>query len=107
MTLRPPHERTAVCASSFLHILACRHVWGTTLSIRLSSRERLCAFCYCGSRSLLGQGDLQVFSITPQLEALFSNKDGGGSASDSSDGDKTTQPKMPGETTSGQRAKTK
>ncbi|CAG13802.1 unnamed protein product, partial [Tetraodon nigroviridis] len=28
--------------------------------------ERLCAFCYCGSRSLLGQGDLQVFSITPQ-----------------------------------------
>lgn len=73
----------------------------------LSSRERLCAFCYCGSRSLLGQGDLQVFSITPQLEALFSNKDGGGSASESSDGDKTTQPKMPGETTSGQRAKTK
>lgn len=72
----------------------------------LCFRERLCAFCYCGSRSLLGQGDLQVFSITPQLEALFSHEDGGGSASDSSDGDQTTQPNMPGETTSGQRDKT-
>uniref|UniRef100_A0A8C4EJ29 [histone H3]-lysine(4) N-methyltransferase n=1 Tax=Dicentrarchus labrax TaxID=13489 RepID=A0A8C4EJ29_DICLA len=46
--------------------------------------ERLCAFCYCGGRSLLGQGDLQVFSTTPQLEALFSHKGGGGSTSDKS-----------------------
>uniref|UniRef100_A0A3Q1I1H7 Lysine (K)-specific methyltransferase 2Cb n=1 Tax=Acanthochromis polyacanthus TaxID=80966 RepID=A0A3Q1I1H7_9TELE len=67
--------------------------------------EHLCAFCYCGGRSLLGQGDLQVFSITSQLEALFSRKGEGGSTSDSSDGDKTTQPKMAGETTSGQKEK--
>ncbi|XP_033960540.1 histone-lysine N-methyltransferase 2C isoform X2 [Pseudochaenichthys georgianus] len=70
------------------------------------SSERLCAFCYCGGRSLLGQGDLQVFNTTPQLEALFSHKGGEGSASESSDGEKTTQPKMAGETTSGQREKT-
>lgn len=75
----------------------------------LCFRERLCAFCYCGGRSLLGQGDLRVFSTTPQLEALFSRKDGGDSTSDSNDGDgdETTQPKMPGETISGQREKTK
>ncbi|KAI3374932.1 hypothetical protein L3Q82_021460 [Scortum barcoo] len=72
----------------------------------VKSSERLCAFCYCGGRSLLGQGELQVFSITPQFEALFSHKDGGGLTNDSSDGDKTTQPKMAGETTSGQREKT-
>ncbi|XP_044224947.1 histone-lysine N-methyltransferase 2C isoform X3 [Thunnus albacares] len=75
-------------------------------SREVKSSERLCAFCYCGGRSLLGQGELQVFSITPQLDALFSHKGGGSSTSDSSDGDKTTQPKMAGETTSGQREKT-
>nr|XP_019959050.1 PREDICTED: histone-lysine N-methyltransferase 2C isoform X3 [Paralichthys olivaceus] len=75
-------------------------------SREVKSSERLCAFCYCGGHSLLGQGDLQVFSTTPQLEALFSQKGGGGLTSDSSDGDKTTQSKMAGETTSGQREKT-
>ncbi|XP_050925963.1 histone-lysine N-methyltransferase 2C isoform X2 [Lates calcarifer] len=74
-------------------------------SREVKSSERLCAFCYCGGRSLLGQGDLRVFSTTPQFEALFSHMGGGGSTSDSSDGDKTTQPKMAGETTSGQREK--
>ncbi|XP_045906946.1 histone-lysine N-methyltransferase 2C isoform X7 [Micropterus dolomieu] len=68
--------------------------------------ERLCAFCYCGGHSLLGQGEMHVFSTTPQLEALFSHTGGGGSTSDSSDGEKTTQPKMAEETTSGQREKT-
>ncbi|KAM8728163.1 histone-lysine N-methyltransferase 2C isoform 1-T1 [Acanthopagrus schlegelii] len=72
----------------------------------VKSSERLCAFCYCGGRSLLGQGELRVFSTTPQFEAVFSHKGGGGPTSDSSDGDKTTQPKMAGETTSGQREKT-
>ncbi|XP_034744788.1 histone-lysine N-methyltransferase 2C isoform X8 [Etheostoma cragini] len=75
-------------------------------SREVNSSERLCAFCYCGGRSLLGQGDLQVFSTTPQLESLFSHKGGRGSTNESSDGDKTTQPKMAGETTSGQREKT-
>ncbi|XP_030016154.1 histone-lysine N-methyltransferase 2C isoform X2 [Sphaeramia orbicularis] len=67
--------------------------------------DRLCAFCYCGGRSLLGQGDLQLFSITSLLDSLLSHKGGGGSTSDTSDGDKTTQPKMAEETTSGQREK--
>ncbi|XP_049888933.1 histone-lysine N-methyltransferase 2C isoform X5 [Epinephelus moara] len=75
-------------------------------SREVKSSERLCAFCYCGGRSLLGQGELQAFSTTPLLEALFSRMGGGGSPSESSDGDKTTQPKMAGETTSGQREKT-
>ncbi|RXN27847.1 histone-lysine N-methyltransferase 2C-like protein [Labeo rohita] len=29
------------------------------------SSEQLCAFCYCGGRSLLGQGDLKPFRGTP------------------------------------------
>ncbi|XP_030629549.1 histone-lysine N-methyltransferase 2C [Chanos chanos] len=29
------------------------------------SSERLCAFCNCGGRSLLGQGDLRAFEATP------------------------------------------
>ncbi|XP_026230304.1 LOW QUALITY PROTEIN: histone-lysine N-methyltransferase 2C [Anabas testudineus] len=74
-------------------------------SREVKSRERLCAFCYCGGRSLLGQGELHVFSTTPQLEALFSHKDGRGSTSDNGDGDKTAQPKTAEENTSGQKEK--
>ncbi|XP_076829212.1 histone-lysine N-methyltransferase 2C isoform X14 [Brachyhypopomus gauderio] len=33
------------------------------------SSERLCAFCYCGARSLLGQGELRLFKATPDCEA--------------------------------------
>ncbi|XP_035392361.1 histone-lysine N-methyltransferase 2C isoform X2 [Electrophorus electricus] len=33
------------------------------------SSERLCAFCYCGARSLLGQGELRLFKATPGCEA--------------------------------------
>ncbi|KAM8849356.1 histone-lysine N-methyltransferase 2C isoform 1-T1 [Spinachia spinachia] len=75
-------------------------------SREVQSSERLCAFCYCGGRSLLGQGELQVFSTTAEIEALFSHKGTEGSPSESSDGDKTTQPKMAGETTEGPREKT-
>uniref|UniRef100_A0A3P9DHU8 Uncharacterized protein n=1 Tax=Maylandia zebra TaxID=106582 RepID=A0A3P9DHU8_9CICH len=74
-------------------------------SREVKSSERLCAFCYCGGRSLLGQGDLQVFTVTSQLEALFSHKADGSSTGDGSDGDKTAQPKMAEETTSGQKEK--
>uniref|UniRef100_A0A3B4A4L7 Lysine (K)-specific methyltransferase 2Cb n=1 Tax=Periophthalmus magnuspinnatus TaxID=409849 RepID=A0A3B4A4L7_9GOBI len=31
--------------------------------------ERLCAFCYCGGRSLLGQGELHAFSIPSRHDA--------------------------------------
>lgn len=77
----------------------------TTFIYFLCFRERLCAFCYCGDHSLLGQGNLQVFSTTPQLETVISHKDGGGLTSDSSDGDETTQPEMARETISGERQK--
>lgn len=73
----------------------------------LCFRERLCAFCYCGDRSLLGQGDLQVFTFTPQLQALSSGKDGEDTASDSGDSQKTTPPVIAEETTSEQREETK
>ncbi|XP_036452981.1 histone-lysine N-methyltransferase 2C isoform X2 [Colossoma macropomum] len=33
------------------------------------SSEQLCAFCYCGARSLLGQGELKRFKATPGFEA--------------------------------------
>ncbi|XP_065124300.1 histone-lysine N-methyltransferase 2C isoform X10 [Paramisgurnus dabryanus] len=32
------------------------------------SSEQLCAFCYCGGRSLLGQGDLKPFRVTPECD---------------------------------------
>ncbi|XP_061588310.1 histone-lysine N-methyltransferase 2C isoform X1 [Cololabis saira] len=69
----------------------------------IKSSECLCAFCYCGGRSLLGQGDLQVFSTTFQDKAVHNGEEG--STSDSSDGDKTTQPIMAGDSTSGPKEK--
>uniref|UniRef100_A0A3B4TY91 Uncharacterized protein n=1 Tax=Seriola dumerili TaxID=41447 RepID=A0A3B4TY91_SERDU len=48
------------------------HVGSVGSDIRLELR--LCAFCYCGGRSLLGQGDLQVFCTTPQFELSSSFK---------------------------------
>ncbi|CAG5896688.1 unnamed protein product [Menidia menidia] len=74
-------------------------------SREIKSSERLCAFCYCGGRSLLGQGDLLAFNGTSQHEALISHNGEGGSTSDSSDGDKITQSDMAGDTTSGQKEK--
>lgn len=56
----------------------------------VKNSERLCAFCYCGGRSLLGQGELHVFTVTSRLNA-------------SSDGDETTLQKMARENTSGQK----
>ncbi|MEQ2207901.1 hypothetical protein XENOCAPTIV_020710, partial [Xenoophorus captivus] len=69
----------------------------------IKSRERLCAFCYCGGRSLLGQGDLQVFSTTSQHETPISHNDEESSTSDGSDGDKTAQPKTAEDGTSGEK----
>ncbi|XP_019900094.2 histone-lysine N-methyltransferase 2C isoform X3 [Esox lucius] len=76
------------------------------------SSEQLCAFCYCGGRSLLGQGDLQVFESSHGREVKGT---GGGAqtrdqseASDDSSGD-TSSP-LPskaaaaGDAGSGQRA---
>uniref|UniRef100_A0A9J8DE02 [histone H3]-lysine(4) N-methyltransferase n=1 Tax=Cyprinus carpio carpio TaxID=630221 RepID=A0A9J8DE02_CYPCA len=32
---------------------------------KAKTREKLCAFCYCGEKSLLGQGELKLFGPTP------------------------------------------
>uniref|UniRef100_A0A3Q2QSN6 MLL3 n=1 Tax=Fundulus heteroclitus TaxID=8078 RepID=A0A3Q2QSN6_FUNHE len=44
--------------------------------------KRLCAFCYCGGRSLLGQGDLQIFSTASQHETPVSHNGEESSTSD-------------------------
>ncbi|XP_075444004.1 histone-lysine N-methyltransferase 2C isoform X13 [Ascaphus truei] len=36
-----------------------------SVGVEAKSSEQLCAFCYCGERSLLGQGELKQFSPTP------------------------------------------
>ncbi|XP_063308761.1 histone-lysine N-methyltransferase 2C isoform X6 [Pelobates fuscus] len=36
-----------------------------SVGIEAKTSEQLCAFCYCGERSLLGQGELKQFSPTP------------------------------------------
>ncbi|XP_029971030.1 histone-lysine N-methyltransferase 2C isoform X3 [Salarias fasciatus] len=64
-------------------------------SREVKSSERLCAFCYCGGRSLLGQGELHAFSASPEL------------LGHQGDGDQTTQPKTTGETSSGPKDKSK
>ncbi|XP_075068243.1 histone-lysine N-methyltransferase 2C isoform X3 [Mixophyes fleayi] len=36
-----------------------------SVGVEVKNSEQLCAFCYCGERSLLGQGELKQFSPTP------------------------------------------
>ncbi|XP_041698132.1 histone-lysine N-methyltransferase 2C isoform X5 [Coregonus clupeaformis] len=79
------------------------------------SSEQLCAFCYCGGRSLLGQGDLRVFDSKPGHERNATGGGGGGQANDHSKASKghgsddsgvdgTTQPSdAAGDASSGQR----
>ncbi|KAM5156931.1 histone-lysine N-methyltransferase 2C [Mantella aurantiaca] len=52
----------------------------STASVGVEAKsEQLCAFCYCGERSLLGQGELKHFSPTPDFilpwKTLSENKD--------------------------------
>ncbi|KAM6948736.1 histone-lysine N-methyltransferase 2C [Aplochiton taeniatus] len=76
------------------------------------SSERLCAFCYCGSRSLMGQGDLRPFDGTPGLHPPLGRQGRGGSDSDGEAkeeedgggaGDRRTRPSAAQEATSGQK----
>ncbi|XP_038159716.1 histone-lysine N-methyltransferase 2C isoform X13 [Cyprinodon tularosa] len=69
----------------------------------IKSGERLCAFCYCGGRSLLGQGELQVFSTASQHETSVSHNGEESSTTDGSDGNKTAQPKTAEDGTSGEK----
>ncbi|KAE8595665.1 hypothetical protein XENTR_v10015836 [Xenopus tropicalis] len=36
-----------------------------SVGVQAKTSEQLCAFCYCGERSLLGQGELKLFRPTP------------------------------------------
>ncbi|XP_077411797.1 histone-lysine N-methyltransferase 2C isoform X8 [Vanacampus margaritifer] len=67
----------------------------------VQSSEHLCAFCCCGTRSLLGQGELRVFSTTLP-DDLLRHKDGEDS-NNGGNGDGSTEPHVAGETTSGQQ----
>uniref|UniRef100_A0AAY4BYI5 Uncharacterized protein n=1 Tax=Denticeps clupeoides TaxID=299321 RepID=A0AAY4BYI5_9TELE len=44
--------------------------------------EKLCAFCYCGEKSLLGQGELKVFGPTPGYVPLHIRNRRGSSEKD-------------------------
>ena len=50
-----------------------------SVGVEAKISEQLCAFCYCGEKSSLGQGDLKQFRVTPGLTLPWkdqpSNKD--------------------------------
>ncbi|XP_076827373.1 LOW QUALITY PROTEIN: histone-lysine N-methyltransferase 2C [Brachyhypopomus gauderio] len=46
------------------------------------TREKLCAFCYCGEKSVLGQGELQLFGPTPGYVPLHIRNRRGSSEKD-------------------------
>ncbi|XP_051970833.1 histone-lysine N-methyltransferase 2C-like [Xyrauchen texanus] len=46
------------------------------------TRQKLCAFCYCGEKSLLGQGELKLFGPTPGYVPLHIRNRRGSSEKD-------------------------
>uniref|UniRef100_A0A8D0HQW0 Uncharacterized protein n=1 Tax=Sphenodon punctatus TaxID=8508 RepID=A0A8D0HQW0_SPHPU len=58
-----------------------------SVGVEAKTREQLCAFCYCGERSSLGQGELKQFSPTPGFITPWNNQPLNKSeTSDSNDG---------------------
>ncbi|XP_026093588.1 histone-lysine N-methyltransferase 2C-like isoform X8 [Carassius auratus] len=49
---------------------------------KAKTREKLCAFCYCGEKSLLGQGELKLFGPTPGYVPLHIQNRRGSSEKD-------------------------
>ncbi|XP_047667134.1 histone-lysine N-methyltransferase 2C isoform X10 [Tachysurus fulvidraco] len=49
---------------------------------KAKSRKKLCAFCYCGERSVLGQGELKLFGPTPGYVPLHIRNRRGSSEKD-------------------------
>ncbi|KYO46958.1 histone-lysine N-methyltransferase 2D isoform E [Alligator mississippiensis] len=45
-----------------------------SVGVEAKTSEQLCAFCYCGERSSLGQGDLKQFSPTPGFIIPWKNR---------------------------------
>ncbi|XP_065150686.2 histone-lysine N-methyltransferase 2C isoform X3 [Paramisgurnus dabryanus] len=52
----------------------------TTINAKI--REKLCAFCYCGEKCLLGQGELKLFGPTPGYVPLHIRNRRGSSEKD-------------------------
>ncbi|XP_066537904.1 histone-lysine N-methyltransferase 2C isoform X2 [Hoplias malabaricus] len=49
-------------------LLSPRSEAETSAATGAQSSEQLCGLCYCGARSLLGQGELKLFKATPGFE---------------------------------------
>ncbi|XP_053350621.1 histone-lysine N-methyltransferase 2C isoform X4 [Clarias gariepinus] len=49
---------------------------------KTKTRKKLCAFCYCGERSVLGQGELKLFGPTPGYVPLHIRNRRGSSEKD-------------------------
>ncbi|KAM9185757.1 histone-lysine N-methyltransferase 2C [Dugong dugon] len=45
-----------------------------SVGVEAKISERLCAFCYCGEKSSLGQGDLKQFRVTPGFILPWKNQ---------------------------------
>lgn len=54
---------------------ACEEPAGSLVSVGVEAKisEQLCAFCYCGGKSSLGQGDLTQFRVTPGFTLPWKN----------------------------------
>ncbi|XP_016019394.2 histone-lysine N-methyltransferase 2C isoform X10 [Rousettus aegyptiacus] len=55
---------------------ACEEPAGSLVSVGVEAKisEQLCAFCYCGGKSSLGQGDLKQFRVTPGFTLPWKNQ---------------------------------
>ncbi|KAM4687610.1 histone-lysine N-methyltransferase 2C [Discoglossus pictus] len=47
-----------------------------SVGVEAKTSEQLCAFCYCGERSLLGQGELKLFNPTPDFILPWKTQNG-------------------------------
>ncbi|XP_061094920.1 histone-lysine N-methyltransferase 2C-like [Conger conger] len=67
----------------FQHSLSLDSAGSSTLTAEEAKiSEQLCAFCYCGERSLLGQGELKMFGPTPGYVPLHIRNRRGSSEND-------------------------
>ncbi|XP_040595217.1 histone-lysine N-methyltransferase 2C isoform X7 [Mesocricetus auratus] len=57
-----------------------------SVGVQAKISEQLCAFCYCGEKSSLGQGDLKQFRVTPGLVLSWKDQPCNKDISDSSSG---------------------
>ncbi|KAI4898222.1 hypothetical protein NFI96_005840, partial [Prochilodus magdalenae] len=68
------------------------------------ANEHLCGFCYCGTRSLLGQGELKLFKATPGFEAKTEGHDHDDKSAADSQSGKSRGPESAGADDPGSRS---